>query len=166
VRKAVYLVVLMLLCSGCTLLVKTPVVTVRDFKVTSLDGAGAGMELNLTVQNANPYDLRLLGYSYDLKVMALQLAKGETREEVTFAAGSATELRIPVQVSYGDLLQIFKGKPDPEHIPYTLLAHLDLQTPLGRLALPVNRTGTYAVPKQYRPAALLNKLSDFLNQNR
>jgi LEA14-like dessication related protein len=146
--------------------VKAPVVTVRDLRVVSLEGAGAGMELNLTVQNPNPYDLKLLGYSYDLKVMAMPLAKGGAREEVAFPAKAATDLRIPIRVSYGDLLEIFKRGPDFDQIPYALVAGLDLDTPVGKLNVPVNRTGTYAIPKQYRPGSILNKLGDFFKQNR
>lgn len=169
-RKSVYLLLALLLpvllSAGCTVFVREPVVAVREFKVVSLDGAGAGMELNLTVKNSNPYDLKLLGYSYDLKVLTLPLAKGGAREEVNFPAGVVTNLRIPVRVSYGDLLEILKRGPDPEHIPYVLLAGLDLETPLGHLSVPVNRTGTYAVPKQFRPGSILNRLGDFLKQNK
>jgi len=161
-RKSIYLLLLLLLFSGCTTFVKAPQVAVRDLSVVSLDGGGAGMELLLTVTNANLFDVKLLGYSYDLQVMALPLAKGGAREQVTFPAGVATDLRIPIRISYGDLLEIFKRRPDPERIPYTLVAGLDLGSPLGQLTVPVQRTGTYAVPKQYRPGAILNQLGDFL----
>jgi LEA14-like dessication related protein len=164
VKKVVYLLLLAFLGTGCTMLVKTPVVKVRDLNVVSLDGSGVEMQLHLMVQNANPYDIKLLGYNYDLKVMTLPLAKGEARDEVSFPAGVETDLRIPIKVSYGDLLEILKGL-DPNQIPYVLQAGLDLQTPLGRLNLPVTHTGTYAVPKQFRPGSLLNKLGNFLKQN-
>jgi LEA14-like dessication related protein len=165
-RKGLYLLLLFTLLTGCTVFVKAPVVTVRDLNVVSLDGGGAGMELYLTVKNTNPYDLRLLGYSYDLKVMGLPLAKGVAREEVKFPAGVATDLLIPIRVPYGDLLEIFTRKPNFDSVPYQLSAGLDLDTPLGKLTVPVNRAGTYAVPKQYRPSALLNKLSDFFRMNK
>lgn len=159
-KKAVYLLVMALLLAGCTTLVREPLVTVRDLNVVSLDAGGAGMELLLTVRNDNPFAVRLLGYSYDLKVMALPLARGGAREEVRFPAGAETDLRIPIRISFGDLLEIFQRRPDPESVPYAVSAGLDLETPLGFLTVPVRRTGTYAIPKQYRPAAILGKLSD------
>ena len=165
-RKVVCLLMLALLGTGCTMFVRDPVVSVRELKVVSLDGAGAGMELYLTVQNPNPYGVKLLGYSYDLKVMTLPLATGTAAEEVSFPAGRSTELRSPVRVGFAALLELFQRRPDPERIPYALLARLDLETPLGRMKIPVNRTGTYAVPKKYRPGSLLNRLGDFFNQNR
>jgi LEA14-like dessication related protein len=165
-RKGAYLLLLFILLAGCTMFVKDPVVTVKDLNVVSLDGGGAGMELYLNVKNTNSFDVSLLGYSYDLKVMAFPLAKGGGREEIKFPSGTATDLRIPIRVSYGDLLEILKRKPNPDSIPYQLSAGLDLETPLGHLTVPVNRNGTYAVPKQYRPSSLLNQLTDFFRMNK
>ena len=160
------LMVLTCLCAGCGLYVKQPAVTVHSLDVVSLNAAGLGMELYLTVHNPNSYDIKLMGYDYDVKVMALPLAKGSAHDQIVFPAGADTDLRIPVTVSYGDLLEIFKRGPDPDRIPYTLKAQLDLDTPLRRVTVPVTKSGTYAVPRQYRPGAFLNRLGDFLRQNR
>lgn len=160
------LFMLFMLLTGCTMFVKAPVVTVQDLNVVSLDGGSVGMELYLKVKNTNPYDLELLGYSYDLQVTALPLAKGGARDQVKFPSGVETDLRIPLRVAYGDLLEVLKRNPDPENIPYQLSAALDLDTPLGGLSVPVHRSGTYAVPKQYRPSTLLKKLGDFFKMKR
>lgn len=159
-RKIVCLLSLVVLLSGCTALVSAPVVTVRDLNVVSLNPAGAGMELWLKVRNPNPFDVKLQGYSYDLKVMALPLANGEEREVVNFPAGEETEFRIPIRITFADLLEILKRKPDPEKIPYQLSTGLDLATPVGPMTVPVNRTGTYAIPKKFRPSALFGKLTE------
>lgn len=165
-KKSPYLLLLLLFMSlaGCTAFVKEPVVTVKDLNVVSMDGAGAGMELYLGVKNPNSYDVKLQGYSYDLKVMALPLAKGGAREEISFPAKTETDVRIPIKVSFGDLLEILKRKPDPDNIPYQLAAGLDLETPVGQMTVPVNRKGTYAIPKEYRPSAILNKITNFFLQ--
>ena len=92
--------------------------------------------------------------------VALPLARGGAREEVKFPANAETDLRIPIRISYGDLLEILKRKPDPDKIPYQLAAGLDLDTPLGQMTVPVSRTGTYAIPQQYRPSALFGKISE------
>ena len=165
-RKSAFLLLLFILFTGCKMFIKEPVVTVEDLSIVSLNGGGAGMELRLKVKNPNSFDVRLLGYNYDLKVMELSLAKGVAREEVEFPSGGQAELRIPIRISYGDLLEIFKRKPNLDSIPYQLSAGLDLKTPLGRMTVPVNRNGTYSIPKQYRPPATLNRLSDFFRMNR
>ena len=165
-RKSLFLLLLCMLLLGCKLLVKEPVVTVQEFNVVSLDGGGAGMELRLKVKNPNSFDIRLLGYDYDLKVLELPLAKGAAREEVNFPAGAEADLRIPVHVSYGELLEIYQRKPNLDSVPYRLSASLELGTPLGKMTVPVTRNGTYAIPKQFRPPAVLNRFSDFLRMNR
>ena len=167
-RKGAYLLLLLplLLATGCKMLVKDPVVTVQDLKVVSLTGGGAGMELRLKVKNPNSFGVRLLGYSYNLTVLELPLAKGTAREEIEFPAGGEAELLIPIKISFGDLLEIYRRKPNLESIPYRLSAGLDLGTPLGKMTVPVNRNGTYAIPRQYRPPAMLNRLTDFLRMNK
>lgn len=161
-KRIAFLMLLLVLLSGCNTLVETPVVVMQDLSVVSVDPAGAGMEIYLRVKNPNNFDLKLHGYSYDLKVMALPLVKGGAREEVTFPANEESDVRIPIRVTYADLLEILKRKPDPEKIPYQLAAGLDLETPLGQMTLPIKHTGTYAIPKQYRPAAIFGKIADFL----
>lgn len=150
--------------TGCATLVKAPVVTVKDFNVVSVDGGGAGMELLLAVTNPNFFEVKLEGYSYDLKVMALPLVKGGAREEIRFPSNTATDVRIPIKISYRDLIEILKRKPDPDKVPYQLAAGLEMDTPMGRMTVPVNRDGTYAIPKQFRPSAFLNRLSGLLGR--
>lgn len=162
-RKIFHPILLLLMfLTGCTSLVNKPVVTVKDVSVVSLDGSGATMELYLKVKNTNSYDIKLQGYSYDLKVMALPLAKGGAREEISFPSEEETDLRIPIKITYSDLFELLKRRPDLDNIPYRLSAGLDLDTPLGQMTVPINRTGTYAFPKEYRPGAIINKMTDFL----
>jgi LEA14-like dessication related protein len=163
VKKYKYLLLLLtfIALAGCSSFVKEPVVTVKDLKVVSLDAAGAGMELSLAVKNPNPYDIKLLGFSYDLKVMSLPLTKGGAREEIKFPSHEETEVKIPIRIPYGDLLEILKRMPNPDAVPYQLAAGLDLDSPLGQLSVPVSRSGTYMIPKRYRPSAILGKFADF-----
>ncbi|UFS69085.1 LEA type 2 family protein [Geomonas sp. RF6] len=156
------LLVLFLFTGGCTAFFKDPTVTVKDLNVVSLDGAGAGMELYLTVENKNSFDVKLQGYNYDLRVMALPVAKGGAREEISFPAKEVTDVRIPVRVAFSDMWEILKRKPDPDGVPYDLKAGLELDTPMGLMTVPVLKKGSYVVPQKYRPAFLFGKLTDFL----
>ncbi|MBJ6800475.1 LEA type 2 family protein [Geomonas propionica] len=159
-RKLFGLLLVIVLLSGCSKLVTAPLVTVQDLNVVSVDPSGAGMELYLRVQNTNSFDVKLQGYSYDIKIMALPLAKGGAREEINFPAHEEIDVRIPIRITFADLLEIFKRKPDPDKIPYQVAAGLDLETPVGQMTVPVKKNGTYAIPKKYRPAALFGKVAD------
>lgn len=160
-KKILFVLLAVVALSGCTSFVTHPMVTVEDLSVVSLDPTGAGMELYLKVKNPNSFDLKLQGYSYDLRVMALPLAKGGAREEVKFPSQGEADFRIPIRIGYQDLIEILKRRPDPDRVPYQLAAGLELETPVGGMTVPVNRTGTYAIPKQYRPSALFGRISDF-----
>lgn len=159
---------LLLLClsfiTGCTLLVSNPEVTVKDVNVVSLDPSGMAIELYLAVMNPNSFDVTLSGYSYDLNVSALPLARGGARDQVLFRANTSTEMRLPVRVTYNDMLEILKRQPDPDRIPYCLQAGFDLDTPVGAIVVPFEKNGNYAVPEKYRPSYYLQKISDALGE--
>ena len=161
-KKIAFLLPLFALLCACNTMIGAPKVSVAGLNVVSLDTAGAGMELKLQVQNPNPFELRLQGYRYDLEVVSFPLVRGEAREEVTFPAGGETEVRIPIRITFRDLVRIVKSKPDLNRIPYRLNAGLDVATPIGAMTVPVDRTGTYALPEKYRPATLFGKLTDFI----
>lgn len=118
------------------------------------------MELYLTVDNPNRFDVKLLGYNYDLTVMALPVAKGGGRDAITFPGKEVTDVRIPVRVAYSDMWEILKRRPDPDGVPYQLEAGLELDTPAGVMTVPVHKKGTYVVPQKFRPSFLLGRLSD------
>ena len=110
----------------------------------------------------NPFDITLQGYSYNLNIMALPLAKGGAREQIRFRANDATDIRIPIRISYSDVIEILKRKPDPDKIPYHVTAGLDIETPVGQMTVPIDRKGTYAIPEEYRLLNLLNTLTNFI----
>ncbi|NVN92282.1 MAG: LEA type 2 family protein [Desulfuromonadales bacterium] len=156
VRRIVPLL-LMLIC-GCSLLVKEPQVTVTQTSIIGLDTAGADIECALAISNPNSFDLTLLGYTYDLRVMTLPLASGGIQEPLAIPAGKLTDMRLPIRLKYGDLLEILKRHPDPDQVPYRIQARLHLSTPLGNVCIPVDRSETFKIPEKYQPGYYLKQL--------
>ena len=150
------------LLSGCAPLVQQPAVTIKDAGLASLDASGVDVNLHLGVTNPNPFDLSLLGYTYELQVQTLPLSAGGLQQTVVFPAGKETELRVPVHLKFSDLLQIIRHTSDPDNIPCRITARLQIQTPLGEMIIPVDKQTVLAVPEQYRPAAYLDRLQDAL----
>lgn len=148
-----------LLCS-CSVFVSDPQVTLKDVNVVGVDTGGVEIEFYLSVKNNNPFDLKLMGYNYDLRVMALPTASGGSRETLEFKAGKSADMRIPVRLSLSSLLEILKRRPDPNAIPYNIVAGLELDTPVGAVTVPVDHSGAFAVPQNYRPAYFLKQISD------
>ncbi len=154
------LVLCFLLLAGCSYLVAKPEIEVKRVSLTGIDGKGVVLELLLSIANRNSYPLKLNGYRYDLFVADLSLARGEKREPLEFKGNSTTEVRVPVQIAFHDLLEIMRRQPDPEHIPYRLAAAFDLSAPLGSVRVPVEKNGSFAVPKGYRPDRFLRKFNE------
>ena len=136
--------------TGCSLFVAKPEIAVKGVNIAGVDRNGVEMDFQLAVTNPNSYSLKLTGYNYNLLVSALQLAQGENHEVVEFNGNTTTDFRLPVRITFRDLLEILKRRPDPEHIPYRLTAGLDLHTPFASVAIPVDKSGTFAVPQKYR----------------
>ncbi len=156
------IILLAMLLTACTAFVTKPEVTLKDVKLVGLDSNGVDLDFYLTINNPNSFDMKMTGYNYDVKIMALPLAKGTSREIYDFHAKSATDVLIPVKISYNDLMEVIKRRPNPDSIPYQLHADLAIDTKLGNMAIPVNKTGTVAIPKEYRPSKIWKKVGDFL----
>jgi len=161
---AVFLLIVML--SGCASLVQAPRVTLKETSMIGLDTSGIDIEFLLAITNPNSFDLSLLGYTFDLQVLALPLSTGGMQETILFPAGKETGMRLPVRLKFADLLKIIKRSPDPDKIPYQLNTVLHLKTPLGEMVVPVEKSSLLALPEQYRPAAFTNRLRDALRSIR
>jgi LEA14-like dessication related protein len=155
----------LLLLTACSMIVEKPKVNLSDVRFAGLDGDGVSVDFILTVTNPNSFDLPLNGYSYTVRMMALPLAGGESKDPVIFAGKTATDVLIPVRLKYNDVLQILKRRPGLNEIPYQLTADLAVGTPIGDISVPVRKSGVVAVPEQYRPGTLLRKFGDFLKRN-
>lgn len=155
------LLALPLLLVGCSLFVSKPTVSVRNVTLAGLDDAGVELEVTLAVHNPNFCDLTLQEGRYDLRVFDLPFAAGESREPVTFARRESTDLRLPLRVSYRDFLAVLKRRSDPEKIPYQLRGGLEVSTFAGSRTVPLDSSGTFAIPPRYRPSYLLQQVNNF-----
>ncbi|SNB44651.1 LEA type 2 family protein [Geobacter sp. DSM 9736] len=165
-KKLPVILLFLFLLTACSSLVSDPDVRVSRVNVVGFDSSGLDLEFYLNVSNPNSFGVTLQGYSYDVQVMALPVARGGARERVEFKAESMTDMRLPVRVQYRDLLEVIKRRPDPDRIPYRLNAGLDLDTPVGRMNVPIDRTATFAVPEEYRPSWMLKQVSDIFDRIR
>jgi LEA14-like dessication related protein len=157
---AVLLLIAML--PGCASLVQAPRVTLMETRMSGLDTSGIDIEFLLKISNPNPFDLSLLGYTFDLQVLALPLSTGGKQETILFPAGKETGMRLPVRLKFADLLKLVNRSPDPDKIPYQLKTLLRLKTPLGEMSVPVEKSALLNIPEEYRPAAFTNRLRDAL----
>lgn len=155
--------IFLLVISGCTLLVTKPAVTVKHIKIASMGSGGVDLDLILAVDNPNSFPITLTRYKYNLLVQDVPFVAGEEQRTIEFAKHASTELHVPVNVPVKNLLGILKQKTDPEKIPYTLDAEIEVKTSLLTKVFPVKSSGTFSLPKEYRPVFYLNEIKSMFN---
>jgi LEA14-like dessication related protein len=159
-RLAAAIFVLALL-SGCAALVSEPRITFKGASLTGAGPSGIDAEFVLGITNPNPFDLSLLGYTYEVSAQDLPLSAGGRQEVTHFGAGTETELRLPLHFDLADLLRIAISA-DPDRIPCRLNARLQLKSFLGSMTVPVEKRAVVAIPAEYRPATHIDRLRDAL----
>ena len=158
----ILLVLSMLLLSACSAFVTKPEITLKDIKLAGLNQKGLDIDVYLSVYNPNSFDLHLKDYSYDLKIMSLPLAKGNSRTTCDFGSKSASDLLITVKIPYNGLTEILKHHPNPDAVPYQLHADMAVGSALGSFNVPVSKSGAFAIPKAFRPKNVLNRIGDII----
>ena len=160
--SAAFLLIVLFSLTGCASLVQAPRVTLKETSMVGLDTSGIDIEFHLGIANPNPFDLSLLGYTFDLQVLSRPLSTGGRQETILLPAGKETDMRLPVRLKFTDLLEIINRVLDQDKLPYQLNTMLHLRTPLGEMAVPVEKSAVLSIPEQYRPAAYINRLRDAL----
>ncbi len=162
-KKILILSLSMLLLSACTAFVTKPEVTLKDIKLVGLNQEGLDVDIYLSVYNPNSFDLHLQDYRYDLKIMSLPLAQGNSRTTHDFYSKSASDLLIPAKIPYNGLTEVLKRRPNPDAVPYQLHAEMTIGSAIGNFSVPVNKSGAFRIPKEYQPKNVLFRIGDFIN---
>lgn len=125
---------------GCGLL-RSPSPEVRGLSLTHLDREGAGLEVDLAVDNPLWVDVPLQRLGWELSVAERTVASGERQHTLILAAGQATPVPVPVEVRYADLWEAARRIFEPE-IPYRVALELGLLIPTGPITVPIVHEGT------------------------
>ena len=152
------LLVLTISLAGCSLFVEKPEVSVKNVNFKGLDRNGVGVDLLLAVSNPNSFRLTMNGYSYELFINEMPLTRGEGHDTVDFAPNSITDVHLPVRVGFQELSKIFEANVDLAQIPYRLKAGLHMKTILGTRTIPVEKKGSFTLPRRLFLDRLLKQL--------
>jgi LEA14-like dessication related protein len=156
------LLLLLFLLPGCSVFMAKPEVTLKNVKLVGLSSRDMELDFYFSVKNPNSIDLRLEDYSYDVNILSLPLAKGNATTSYVFYSNSSTDFLIPVKIPYDNLMEILKRDPNPDAIPYQIHAELSIGPGIGGMTVPLNKSGTFAIPGEIYPSWIKKKIGDFL----
>ena len=135
--------------SGRLPVLKPPRVEMGDLRLSKLNLTGADLELQLRLDNPNPFGLALDRLDYQLAVSGRSWASGATEEPVHLAAKGAQTVTIPVSLDFLRMgMTVYRALSGTEALDYHLTGQLDLGTDLPllpRAALPVDLAGSLNV---------------------
>lgn len=126
-------------------LYRPPSVALRNVAVESIGLAGGSLRVALLVRNPNFYPLTSAGMQYQVLVGdSVAIAAGVDTTHRHIGANDSTIVELPVQVSWQGLSAAGSAIAANGLVPYQLVGHITLDTPLGTHDIPVNQRGRFA----------------------
>jgi LEA14-like dessication related protein len=160
------LLILAALSTGCSFFVQEPRIALKETNLVGFSSSGIDVEFLIGITNPNSFDLALLGYTYDLRIMAQPMTAGGAQETLLFPSEKETDIRLPIHLKFSNLLEIIKRQPNLDKLPYKLNANLHIKNPLGDMIIPVEKVDTLIVPEKYRPGAAMDRVRNLLHDLR
>jgi LEA14-like dessication related protein len=122
-------------------LIEKPVIEIREIAVEPVSLTELKVVLGLNISNPNRFDLELKSLEFSLQLEGENAGSGRTQEELRIEKSSSAQVRVPVLITYGDLMPhlklIFSGK----EAGYTLEGKAHVRTFMGTAGLPFRKEG-------------------------
>lgn len=107
--------------SGEIPIIKRPSISLQNFSVEDISLTAANLNIELSIENPNSFQLNMDQFSYDIEVNGLRSISGTLEEKIDLASQSEQTVNIPVSISFLNAgmtaYRILTGNDD---IEYTL----------------------------------------------
>lgn len=107
----------------------------------------ATVNLVWELENPNPVGISLASLTYGLFVEEKQVVAGAPPLGMRIAPSATTELVFPANVRFQDVAPVLKTFLEKDHAAYRAAGSIGVQTPIGVLSFPLEKQGTFEVPK-------------------
>jgi len=154
-RRTALLVVLVAMAAGATgcaelrrsLGIDTPTARVVGASLENISLQDATLAFDVEVTNPLEVALPLASLDYDLASKGAAFLSGNAPLEGAVPAGSTKTVKLPVSVTYADLLKALSGVRPGQVVPYEAEVGLSVDVPAaGPLRLPLKKSGQMPVP--------------------
>jgi len=155
-RKVVSCTVVLLvsLASSCATLqqllassFQTPTLTFTSATLADVSLGSATVNLNYQLDNPNPFGLSLASVEYAFYVEGHQVVAGRPPQGLTIPASGSAPVVLPANVRFADVAPVIETFLTKEVATYRAKGAIGVETPIGIVTLPVEKEGTFPVPK-------------------
>jgi len=143
-RHALFATAVALLSSGCEALEPfTPKVTFDRLDINELDFQHADVDFVFAVDNPNPVQIGLATLTYDLALEEQPFLSGDDLDGITLAANGSSDLPLPVDVVFGELIDTLDATRGEDVVDFQLSGKMGFDTPAGKVDLPYSEGGGF-----------------------
>lgn len=120
-----------------------PTVRFKNLDVQDVNFQGADTEFVFNVRNPNPISVTLANLTYDLDLAGVNFFTGQKPDGMSLDATADTELRIPVNVNFANLIKLAGDIKGKDNVPFGLKGNIGFNTPIGVIELPYDESGEF-----------------------
>jgi len=134
-----------------------PTADVSAVHLASMDLKHADIVADILVTNPNPIPIPLVDIKYLIDSQDRKLLSGVIPDAGTIHAHGSEIIKVPLSLIYEDIKSTYSEIEPGSVLPYRVLVELIVDVPvIGRITVPVERTGEIPVP--YKPQVDLQKI--------
>jgi LEA14-like dessication related protein len=126
---------------------KKPTLTFKTARLADVSLADATLHLVYQLDNPNNIGLNLASVDYAFFVEGKQVVAGTPPKGLDIPARGRAELVFPANVRFADIAPVVHTFLTQDTARYKAQGSVGIQTPLGVLRLPLEKEGTFEVPK-------------------
>jgi LEA14-like dessication related protein len=124
-----------------------PTVSFNKFDVKEINFEEADVDFVFDVNNPNPVEISLSSFSYAFGLQEVDLLDGDDDDGMTLEAVGASELALPVHLTWQDAWDAVQATRGEDMIGFGLEGDFGFDTPVGEALLPYDEGGEFPAPR-------------------
>jgi LEA14-like dessication related protein len=128
-------------CAAVSSALQDPEVKLERVLVRDVDVRGGELELQLGLENPNPFDLRGTEIALGFDVEGSHVGNVRYADDFNLEQGGRTTLSLPLRFEWAGVGTVLKTALSSGEIPYDMKGQLTIQTPWGAQSVPFTREG-------------------------
>jgi LEA14-like dessication related protein len=128
-------------CAAVGNALQNPEVKLERVLVQDVGVRGGDLELQLGLENPNPFDLRGTEIALGFDVEGSHVGDVRYADDFSLESGGRTALSLPLRFEWAGVGSALKAALSSGEIPYAMKGQLTIQTPWGAQSVPFTREG-------------------------